>query len=217
MNRDRLLRSVGMGLILFLLIVSVIGFYGQPTEDTEEVSLSRIATEISTGNVASIEVEQEELTVILKEGNKNLLTQKETGSSVTETLANLGITDQQLREITLTVNKPSGFAFWLGALAPILLPFLLLGGFLWYMMRSAQNAGNKAMSFGQMNQRPIVPGDGDKQRTTFKDVAGSKEAKTELQEIVEFLKQPKKFEKLGARIPKGVLLIGPPGTGKTLI
>ena len=215
-NRDRLLRSIGLGLILFLLAISVVGFYSQPLDSAKEASLSQIAGEITAGNVASIEVHQEELTVTLKDETQ-LQAQKEAGTSITETLANLGIAQEQLRDITLAVKKPSGVAFWFGALAPILLPFLLLGGFLWFMMRSAQTASNRAMTFGQMSQRPIVPGDGDKQQTTFKDVAGNKEAKTELEEVVEFLKQPKKFEKLGARIPKGVLLVGPPGTGKTLI
>ncbi len=215
-KRDSLLKNVGFALLILLITLSIVGLYGRPLNDNEEVSLSRVVTEIEDKNVESIAIEEEELTVTLKNSKSKLIAQKESGSSVTETLTNLGITQEQLRDVTLSIEKPSGVSYWLGALLPILLPFLLLGGFLWFMMRSAQNAGNRALSFGQMPHRPIEPGN-KKKKVSFKDVAGNVEAKRELEEVVEFLKTPKKFLKLGARIPKGVLLIGPPGTGKTLI
>lgn len=212
---DRFLKNIGITFLVALAFLSIAGLYGRPIESTEETSLSQIAQEIQAGHVSGVEVKQDTLVVSLNNSQTKLVSQKEPGTSVTETLHNFGITEDQLRSITLSINKPSGLSFWLSTLLPILLPFLLLGGFLWFMMRSAQVASNRAISFGQMSSRPVVPS--AKKRTTFKDVAGSEEAKHELLEVVEFLKFPQKFQKLGARIPKGVLLIGPPGTGKTLM
>jgi cell division protease FtsH len=214
-REDNFLRNVGISLLVLLLALSIVGLYGRPLHPEEEASLSRIVQEIQTNNVSSIEVDQEELRVALKNNDVTLAARKEAGASVTETLTNLGITEEQLKAVSLSVKKPSGVGFWAGALLPIMLPFLLLAGFLWFMMRSAQNASSQALAFGQIRSRPLEPE--KKKRTTFADVAGNEEAKQELQEVVEFLKTPKKFQKMGARVPKGVLLIGPPGTGKTLM
>jgi cell division protease FtsH len=103
---------------------------------------------------------------------------------------------------------------WLGLVLTGLLPLIVIGGFIYFMMRQAQGTNNQAMSFGKSRARMFL---GNKQVVTFNDVAGVDEAKTELQEVVEFLKYPEKFNTLGARIPRGVLLVGPPGTGKTLM
>ena len=214
-KKDNFLKNIGFGLLLLLIIFSVIGLYSQPLVQQEDVGLSRLVQEINADNVSSIAVNQEELTITLKNSDIKLVAQKEAGSSITETLKNLGVSDERIQTTNLIVNKPSGFSYWAGALLPILLPFLLLGGFLWFMMRSAQNASNQALGFGQTRARPVEAE--KKKRTTFADVAGNNEAKNELLEIVEFLKNPKKFQKMGARIPKGVLLVGPPGTGKTLM
>ncbi len=214
-KKDNFLKNIGFGLLLLLIIFSVIGLYSQPLVQQEDVGLSRLVQEINADNISSIAVNQEELTITLKNSDIKLVAQKEAGSSITETLKNLGVSDERIQTTNLIVNKPSGFSYWAGALLPILLPFLLLGGFLWFMMRSAQNASNQALGFGQTRARPVEAE--KKKRTTFADVAGNNEAKNELLEIVEFLKNPKKFQKMGARIPKGVLLVGPPGTGKTLM
>jgi cell division protease FtsH len=216
LRRDTLARNVGIALLILLVVLSVVGFYGQPLNQTEEVSLSRIVTEIKDGRVAALEIKEDSITAELKGTETRLVTQKEADASSTETLRNLGVSEEQLNDLTLSVEQPSGLSYWLSALVPVLLPFLLLGGFLWFMMRSAQVASNRALTFGQTSQRPVEPQE-KKKRTTFKDVAGSVEAKRELEEVVEFLRTPQKFEKLGARTPKGVLLVGPPGTGKTLI
>lgn len=215
-GRDTFLKNIGIALLLLLVVLTIVGFYSRPLTQTKEVSLSKIVEEIAANNVATIDVAQEDLTVTLTNSPTKLVTRKESGTSVTETLHNLGVSDEQLRAIQLNVEKPSGVGYWTGALLPVLLPFLLLGGFLWFMMRSAQSASNRALTFGQTSQRPIEQSD-PKKRITFKDVAGNQEAKQELEEVVEFLKTPEKFQKLGARIPKGVLLVGPPGTGKTLM
>lgn len=215
-RRDTFFKNIGIAFLILLTVLSVVGFYGRPLRETEDVSLTRIVEEIRAGNVTAIEAKQEELTIDLRNSDRYLVAQKEPDTSITESLRNLGVTEEQLSRITLDIQKPSGAGYWASSLLPILLPFLLLGGFLWFMMRSAQQASSRAMSFGQMMHRPVEPGQ-QKRRTTFKDVAGNEEAKQELEEVVEFLKTPRKFERLGARVPKGVLLVGPPGTGKTLI
>ncbi len=110
--------------------------------------------------------------------------------------------------------QPAPDTSWLGLLLTAVLPLLIIGGFIFFMMRQAQGTNNQAMSFGKSRARMFL---GNKTVVTFADVAGVDEAKTELQEVVEFLKFPEKFNSLGARIPRGVLLVGPPGTGKTLM
>lgn len=214
--RDTFLKNIGIALLLLLIVMSIVSLYGKPLVDTREVSISEVVEAIVAGNVSTLDVEQDSLKVTLKNSATQITARKEAGTSVTETFKNLGVSDEQLRAIALNVQRPSGIGYWTGALLPVLLPFILLGAFLWFMMRSAQSASNRALTFGQIAQRPVEQSD-PKKRTTFKDVAGNEEAKQELEEVVEFLKTPQKFQKLGARIPKGVLLVGPPGTGKTLI
>lgn len=215
-RRENMGKNIGIGLLIVIAFAMLINVYSKPLQETESVSLSRIATEIGNDNVKSITVDQAELGASLKDSSKVLVTQKEPDASVTETFRNLGVSQEKLNAIELNVKKPSGFGYWASVLLPVFLPFILLGAFLWFMMRSAQGAGNRAMTFGQMSANPVDAKKG-KKRTTFKDVAGNEEAKQELQEVVEFLKHPKKFQRMGARIPKGVLLVGSPGTGKTLI
>ncbi|HDO23667.1 MAG TPA: ATP-dependent zinc metalloprotease FtsH, partial [bacterium] len=122
----------------------------------------------------------------------------------------------ELNKISLSIENPSGFMFWLGALLPFLIPLIIIIWFFWMATRQMKNSSLQAFSFGKSRARVIVPED-KKEKITFKDVAGVYEAKEELMEIVEFLRNPKKFLDIGARIPKGVLLMGAPGTGKTLL
>jgi len=121
-----------------------------------------------------------------------------------------------LREDNVDFNteQPSSSNLLLSVILPNVILFLVIGGFMWYMLRQTQSGNNQAISFGRSRARLLS---GDKPAVTFNDVAGVEEAKQELTEIVEFLKFPEKFTALGARIPKGVLMVGPPGTGKTLL
>jgi cell division protease FtsH len=150
------------------------------------------------------------------EGDVKKKSKKETNVALSETLSYYGISPEAFSKVKIEVRDESGFKYWFFNLAPIILPLILIGVFIWFLSRQVKGSGMQAFSFGQSKARMIDPRDAA-QRITFADVAGAKEAKEELTEIVDFLKNPKKFLDIGARIPKGVLLMGAPGTGKTLL
>jgi len=205
-------------LIAFLALLTIAGLFtllSSPAEKPEEISLSQLVEQINQEQISTIVIKGDKLEIELKDGTKEKTT-KEKEASLTESLKNYGLDSAKLKLINLEIKGESGLAFWLGAILPFLLPLLIIGFFLWFMLRGAQRGQMQAFTFGRSRARLLNPQD-KKDRVTFKDVAGLKEAKEELQEIVEFLKNPKKFVNLGAKIPKGVLLVGAPGTGKTLL
>ena len=144
------------------------------------------------------------------------VSKKEAGTALTTTLKNYDVNKEALSKVNIEVKNDQGFLYWFASLAPIFLPIAFIVFFLWFLSRQVKGAGMQAFSFGQSKARLTTPDD-KSQQVTFKDVAGCKEAKEELREIVDFLKNPKKFLDIGARIPKGILLMGAPGTGKTLL
>ncbi len=180
----------------------------------EDIPLSQVAHDVTAEQIASIAVQGDMLELVYHDGTTKT-SQKETNASLIETLASYGVTAEQLGTTTITVERESGFWFWVANLLPILLPIFFILFLMWMLSRQVKGAGMQALSFGQSRARFFDPR--DKEKVTFKDVAGVKEAKEELMEIVDFLKNPKKFSKIGARIPKGVMLMGSPGTGKTLL
>jgi len=181
----------------------------------EDISISQLVQEINAGNIKAIEIKGEDLKIIFQDDSiKNA--KKETETSLSQTLSNYNISKDQLAKVNMTVKNPSGLLFWFGTLLPFLLPLFLIIFFFWMMARQVKSTSLQAFSFGKSRARMVEPGN-IKERVTFKDVAGVHEAKEELMEIVEFLKNPQKFLSIGARIPKGVLLMGAPGTGKTLL
>jgi cell division protease FtsH len=199
--------------ILLMVAIAVMLFYSARQNTTAEAGLTinQLAADIQAGKVSRVVVDENKLRAIYADGEK--LTQKEPEATLVEQLINLGVTPAELKSTTIEVKAPGAWVNILSILG-VILPVLLFGGFIWIMFRQAQGSNNAAMSFGKSRARMFS---GDQPTVTFADVAGVEEAKEELQEVVEFLKEPQKFISLGARIPKGVLLVGPPGTGKTLL
>ena len=184
-------------------------------KESVEVPLSQIVSDIDAGLISSIVVEGTSITAVYADESEKT-SRKETESSLTETFANYGLTSEKIAVVKITVQDEGGARFWFLTLAPLLIPVLLILGIIWYLSRQVRGAGMQAFTFGRSMARLVNPED-EGQRVTFADVAGAKEAKAELTEIVDFLKNPKKFIQIGARIPKGVLLMGAAGTGKTLL
>ena len=208
-------KNIIIALLILMFLAGAYSLLQENFKPAQELSLSELVKKINAGEVSKIMVRGDELDVNLKSGD-NLLTKKEPESSLSQTLANYGVSKESLDKVAVEVKNPSGVSFWLSAILPFLLPFLLIGLFFWLAARQVQRANVQAFTFGQSRARVIQP-DSKKERVTFRDVAGAKEAKDELVEIVDFLRSPKKFLDIGARIPKGVLLMGAPGTGKTLL
>ena len=204
------------GAILFFMLIT--GLYLVVSGDgkvTPEIAISDLAKSISAGEVKNILVEGDKLTITYK-NDEIKTTKKEVGSALSQTLFNYGVTSEALATTEIQIKNESGFMFWLMNILPFLLPIFIILIFFWYLSRQVKGAGMQAFTFGQSKARITDPNDKNN-RVTFKDVAGCKEAKEELKEIVDFLKSPKKFLDIGARIPKGVMLTGAPGTGKTLL
>ncbi|OHB16330.1 MAG: cell division protein FtsH [Candidatus Zambryskibacteria bacterium RIFOXYD1_FULL_39_35] len=204
-------------LISVLILFFVVSIYSliSNNESKPEISISELAKAVESGEVKEISVKSSSIEATFKD-EVIKTSKKEDGTNIAETLASYGVTAEKLSGVKVSVDQAGGFFYWLLNLSPILFPVLFIAVFIWMMTRQIKGAGMQAFSFGQSRARLTEPDD-QKQRVTFKDVAGCKEAKEELSEIVDFLKNPKKFLEIGARIPKGILLMGAPGTGKTLL
>ena len=212
---NKLIKNLITIILVFLLISGLFILYSGPSKAPTDVSLTTLVSQINNGQVKQIDVNSNDLSVTLNDGTTEKST-KESEAGITDSLKNYGVDSSKLAAVNITIQGQSTLSFWLNTILPFLLPFLLIGAFIWFMLRQAQRGNAQALSFGMSRARMTDPKD-KRNRVTFNDVAGAKEAKEELEEIVEFLKHPGKFLKLGAKIPKGVLLLGPPGTGKTLI
>ncbi|NTV40856.1 MAG: ATP-dependent zinc metalloprotease FtsH [Candidatus Moranbacteria bacterium] len=213
---EKLIKNIALVIFAFLLISGIMVLYSAPVQKPVEISLSELANQINEGKVKDIAVEENNLVVNLIDGTKEKSV-KESQSSLTETLDNYGVDKEKTKAVKIEIKQPSGLSsFVQGVVLPFLLPFALIAAFIWFMLKQAQRGNSQALSFGLSKARMTDPKD-KKKKTTFADVAGAKEAKEELGEVVEFLKHPKKFISIGAKIPRGVLLLGSPGTGKTLM
>ena len=202
-------------LIYLLIIVAVIAIFftlfSQPLGGSQEISINEVVALTARGDVAAIEVRGDILDILTVSG-ESLTSRKEQGASIVEILERSGV-DPVTTNVEISVKGSSGLSSIIGILFNFL-PLIFFGAVLLFMMRQAQGGSNQTFSFGKSRARVAM---GNSPTVSFDDVAGVAEAKEELQEVVEFLKFPERFLALGAKIPKGVLLIGPPGTGKTLM
>ena len=207
--------------VTFLLIVAAVAMivmaFQRDSSSADKLTINEVARDIQAGKVARVVIDSDDsLRVIYTNGNEDgVQSYKEANSTLVQQLLDLGVTSEQLApaNIKIEVKPPSQ---WAGIVSGALyiLPVIFMAGVLWFIFRQAQGSNNAAMSFGKSRARMFS---GEHPTVTFQDVAGVEESKQELAEVVEFLKEPQKFIQLGARIPKGVLLVGPPGTGKTLL
>ncbi|OGL61888.1 cell division protein FtsH, partial [Candidatus Uhrbacteria bacterium RIFCSPHIGHO2_01_FULL_47_10] len=207
-------KNVIVAILTVLVIAIIFSNYTFKKEKPIDVNIAKVVEEIQNGSVQAIDIEGTDIAITLKDGTKQT-TRKESSVSLPEVFIDYGVTAEQLRGANITVKDRSTRSYILGVILPSLLPLLLLMLVFWFMLRQMQGANSKAMQFGNSNAKEFNKE--QKLKVTFADVAGAKESKEELQEVVEFLKNPKKFSDLGAKIPKGVLLMGRPGTGKTLL
>jgi cell division protease FtsH len=204
-------------LLIIAAVAMVVMAVQRESGPQESLTINEVARDIKAGKVARVVIEDNNnLRVIYQDGDiDGVESYKETDSTLVAQLIALGVTTEQLspENVTIEVKPPSQ---WAGIVSGALyiLPVLFMAGVLWFIFRQAQGSNNAAMSFGKSRARMFS---GEHPTVTFQDVAGVEESKQELAEVVEFLKEPQKFIQLGARIPKGVLLVGPPGTGKTLL
>jgi cell division protease FtsH len=203
--------------VYFLLLVAIgamlyVGFRDN-TSTIEPLTISKVAQQVQNNSVSRIVVEGNDVIRVVTSDGTETESRKEASTTLVDQLRSFGVTTEQLARLEVEVSAPS---VWGGVFsgALYLLPILFMGGLLWFIFRQAQGSNNAAMSFGKSRARMFS---GEHPTVTFADVAGAEESKQELAEVVEFLKEPQKFIQLGARIPKGVLLVGPPGTGKTLL
>lgn len=211
------MKPLSRNIISFLLVVVAISVIfsvvSTKPDAISHVPVSTLVDEIQNGNITAITVEDDTLTGIGANGT-TYVTKKEHTQAVSELLTDYGISEEMLASISIEIKEPSAGVVLLQSMLPTLILVIGVGFVLFILYRQMQGANGKALTFGQANAREV---NGKKNKITFAEVAGNPEAKEELNEVVEFLKTPKKFADLGAKIPKGVLLMGPPGTGKTLI
>jgi cell division protease FtsH len=211
--RSRWLKNGFVYLLILIAVVALFFSFSSQSEKAQEVEISEVASQAQAGRVGTIILSGDSLRVFYKGQKTPVLARKEPTEGAIQTLRALGVSEEQLVSIDIKVEQPSDWGNWLSLLGTVL-PVVFVGSIFYLFFRQAQGVNSQALSFGKSRARMIS---GDKPTVTFQDVAGVPEAKEDLQEVVDFLKEPQKFVGLGARIPKGVLLLGAPGTGKTLL
>ncbi len=213
---NALLKNFIIVILVFLAISAIFTLVSSPFEDKKVLSLTQLVEEINQGKIKSITVSGNDMQITYQDDSK-VNARKETESSLSESLINYGVSQDKLKAVQIETKNESGWTTWLGPILIFVLPLLVFIVFFFMIFRQAKTGTMQAFDFTKARARLFGAEGHSKDKITFKDVAGLKEAKEELAEVVDFLKNPKKFLEMGARIPKGVILMGPPGTGKTLL
>lgn len=209
----KIIKNIILVLIGFLIIsVAIAAFVGE--ENVREVPLSEVTSLIKEEKIESMVVGPGSLTAKVKDSDTELSSTVGSTTEIPQYFIDSGVTTEQIAKLKVEFKNTSFATVLAGSILPFLIPFVLIGLFIYFLMRQVQGSNNRALTFGQSS---VKLSDEMKNKVRFSDVAGAKEAKEELNEIVEFLKFPQKFLALGAKIPKGVLLLGSPGVGKTLL
>jgi len=202
-------------LLIFLFLSAIFTFFFEPIGKKQQLSLTQVITAINEGKIKKIIVSGNNLEIVFQDESRGWAV-KEPELALSQSLINYGVNLEKLKAVEIETQESENIWDWLLPLLYIL-PLIVFGFFFWSIFRQARGSAMQAFDFTKARARLFGAEGHPKERITFKDVAGLKEAKEELREIVEFLKNPKKFLAMGARIPRGVLLMGAPGTGKTLL
>ena len=203
-------------LLIFLVISAIFALFSQPFEKEKTLAITQLVEEINQEKIKKITVSGNELQIVYQDDSK-AKSRKETEAALSQSLINYGVDKAKLAKVEIVTKEAGGTWTWLGPVLMLLFPLLLFGLFFWMIFRQARGSAMQAFDFTKARARLFGAEGQPREKITFKDVAGLKEAKQELMEVVDFLKTPKKYLQMGAKIPRGVMLVGAPGTGKTML
>ena len=214
----KLLQNFLIVVLIFLVISGIFALFNPQTlEKEKEIPFSQFAQDLNEEKINEISISNEKISILYKSGEK-VFSRKEIGTSIFESLNSYGVEKEKIKEIVVKIEKEKGGTLnWIIPLLTLLIPILIFVWFFWMIFRQTKQGANQTFSFLKSPAKIFGSGKSMGEKVTFEDIAGLQEAKEEIKEVVDFLKNPKKFWKMGARIPRGVLLVGAPGTGKTML